>query len=239
MNGHATDPDAPQFLVNRRPWQPTNPLETAPVPAALRPHGTLPNTPLTASLISFSLGIVFTLGALLFALGGIQGSSWATYQLGFFIAAWAAFHWGEFAVTAGWNRDKVSIDSFLLNNGKEYHLANGTVVVEFIITAYLFPSFKRHPYVSQIVNHCTPRASFSVTVHVVVMAKSKNHTAHNQNRKAHRNGIKKPKTNYAKVLNLRNRKFRTNQKYVTEGNIRVKREAKEAAKAARLEAKKA
>nr|CAG8644209.1 9434_t:CDS:2 [Entrophospora candida] len=26
------------------------------------------------------------------------------------------------------------------------------------------------------------------------MAKSKNHTNHNQNRKAHRNGIKKPKT---------------------------------------------
>lgn len=26
------------------------------------------------------------------------------------------------------------------------------------------------------------------------MAKSKNHTAHNQTRKAHRNGIKKPKT---------------------------------------------
>jgi len=26
------------------------------------------------------------------------------------------------------------------------------------------------------------------------MAKSKNHTAHNQNRKAHRNGIKRPKT---------------------------------------------
>jgi large subunit ribosomal protein L29e len=33
------------------------------------------------------------------------------------------------------------------------------------------------------------------------MAKSKNHTAHNQTRKAHRNGIKKPATN--KYPNLR------------------------------------
>ncbi|KAG8710422.1 60S ribosomal protein L29 [Ceratobasidium sp. 394] len=29
------------------------------------------------------------------------------------------------------------------------------------------------------------------------MAKSKNHTNHNQNKKAHRNGIKKPKTHFA------------------------------------------
>merc|ERR1712213_304195 len=34
----------------------------------------------------------------------------------------------------------------------------------------------------------------SVKVQVVKMAKSKNHTNHNQNKKNHRNGIRKPKT---------------------------------------------
>ncbi|KAG9047484.1 60S ribosomal protein L29 [Tulasnella sp. UAMH 9824] len=62
------------------------------------------------------------------------------------------------------------------------------------------------------------------------MAKSKNHTNHNQIRKAHRNGILKPKTNYARTLRYRNPKMRKNQKAVTAGNMRVLREKKEAAK---------
>jgi protein-S-isoprenylcysteine O-methyltransferase len=47
---------------------------------------------------------------LVFLSGGVDGFSFATYQLGFFVASWSAFHWGEFAVTAGWNRQKVSVD---------------------------------------------------------------------------------------------------------------------------------
>ncbi|KAG9015026.1 60S ribosomal protein L29 [Tulasnella sp. JGI-2019a] len=67
------------------------------------------------------------------------------------------------------------------------------------------------------------------------MAKSKNHTNHNQIRKAHRNGIKKPSTNYAKTLRFRNAKLRANQKYVTAGNMRVRKEKS----AARLAERKA
>jgi len=70
--------------------------------------------------------------------------------LGFFGAAWAGFHWGEFAVTAGWNLDKCSVDSFLLENGALYHVANGIAVVEYLVTLYFKPSLKLQPYVSTV-----------------------------------------------------------------------------------------
>ncbi|KAH7343259.1 ribosomal L29e protein family-domain-containing protein [Rhizoctonia solani] len=49
------------------------------------------------------------------------------------------------------------------------------------------------------------------------MAKSKNHTNHNQNKKAHRNGIKKPKTHYAGSMKGVDAKFRRNQKFARLG----------------------
>ncbi|EPT03728.1 hypothetical protein FOMPIDRAFT_1028579 [Fomitopsis schrenkii] len=124
-------------------------LDTVPTNPGLHPRGRIPNTPLAASTISFLLGISFTLGIITFASGGIDRFWWSTYQLGFYLAAWAAFHWGEFAVTAGWNRDKCSIDSFLLENGMEYHIAHSVAVVEYLLTLYFNPSLKSNTYVSQ------------------------------------------------------------------------------------------
>ncbi|KIO12702.1 hypothetical protein M404DRAFT_993684 [Pisolithus tinctorius Marx 270] len=120
------------------------------IPVDLEPHGNIPNTPLAASTISFALGALFSLGTALFLSGGRVCPWWATYQLGFFLAAWSAFHWGEFAVTAGWNRDKCSVDSFLLDNGATYHVANGSALVEYLITLYFKPSLKTFPYISQL-----------------------------------------------------------------------------------------
>lgn len=109
----ATDQDAPegfdQKLKQRQTAPAANPLSTIPKNAANLPHGRIPNTPLAASMISFILGSVFIMGFLTFLNGGF-GQWWSTYQLGFFVASWAAFHWGEFAVTAGWNFDKCSVD---------------------------------------------------------------------------------------------------------------------------------
>ncbi|CAJ0759047.1 13941_t:CDS:2 [Entrophospora sp. SA101] len=51
------------------------------------------------------------------------------------------------------------------------------------------------------------------------MAKSKNHTNHNQNRKAHRNGIKKPKTYRYPSLKGVDPKFISNQRFAKKGNI--------------------
>ena len=45
------------------------------------------------------------------------------------------------------------------------------------------------------------------------MAKSKNHTNHNQNAKAHKNGIKKPKAGLKRSLKGMDPKFLRNQRY--------------------------
>ncbi|GJN91662.1 hypothetical protein Rhopal_004685-T1 [Rhodotorula paludigena] len=47
--------------------------------------------------------------------------------------------------------------------------------------------------------------------------KSKNHTNHNQNKKAHRNGIKKPATNKYPSMKGVDPKFRRNARYAAQG----------------------
>eukprot|EP00292_Cryptomonas_paramecium_P034239 CAMPEP_0113661580 /NCGR_PEP_ID=MMETSP0038_2-20120614/54_1 /TAXON_ID=2898 /ORGANISM="Cryptomonas paramecium" /LENGTH=79 /DNA_ID=CAMNT_0000576289 /DNA_START=36 /DNA_END=275 /DNA_ORIENTATION=- /assembly_acc=CAM_ASM_000170 len=49
------------------------------------------------------------------------------------------------------------------------------------------------------------------------MAKSKNHTNHNQNRKAHRNGIKRPSTGTKISTKGMDAKFLRNQKFAKSG----------------------
>ena len=94
-------------------------LETSPTDSLNIYRGKyIPNTPLGASLVSVLLGVTFTLGCVLFfnptafleslVLSQEQRDRWSL--LGFFFAAWAAFHWGEYAVAAGWNRRRCSVD---------------------------------------------------------------------------------------------------------------------------------
>ena len=54
------------------------------------------------------------------------------------------------------------------------------------------------------------------------MAKSKNHTAHNQSRKAHRNGIKKPNVPKKIALQGMDSKFIRNLKYAKKHNTERK-----------------
>ncbi|KAI0036790.1 ICMT-domain-containing protein [Vararia minispora EC-137] len=123
-----------------------NSLETVPTSNVRPSQGRIPNTPLSASTISFFLGCVFATGVIAF----VTQPPWLTYQLGFFFASWAVFHYGEFAVTAGWNREKCSVDSFLLENGSMYHFAHSLAVFEYLVTLYLKPSWKAHPCVTTI-----------------------------------------------------------------------------------------
>ena len=89
----------------------SNPLEFKADNPKGQHGGNIPNTPLAASLVSFLLGGVFFFGLSLVASGGYGGYWWwSTWQLGFFISAWSAFHWAEFAVTAGWNRERCNVD---------------------------------------------------------------------------------------------------------------------------------
>ncbi|KAL0568852.1 farnesyl cysteine-carboxyl methyltransferase [Marasmius crinis-equi] len=144
-----TPQDGLEERLRMREQKLNHPLHTQP-DADTVIHGNIPNTPLAASTISFILGSLFSLSLLVFLSGGFPQYSWATYQLGFFLAAWSAFHWGEYAVTAGWNLEKCSVDSFLLDNGYMYHVANGSAVIEYLITVYFKPSLKSNPYLSQI-----------------------------------------------------------------------------------------
>ena len=102
--------EGPEDVLRRRAaQQQTNSLETVPVVVTRHESNKLPNTPLAASTISFLLGALFLLGILIFLKQDFQYGV-ITSQMGFFFAAWAAFHWGEFAVTAGWNLSKCSVD---------------------------------------------------------------------------------------------------------------------------------
>lgn len=146
----------------------SGPLETVPA-KGVPTNGNIPNTPLASSFIAFCLGTVFTLGSLLFVAGGYGSSwltSWLTSQFGAFAASWAIFHYLEFAVTAGWNREKCSVDcecmytrsescskapiAYLLDNGAQYHIANGIAVLEYVAVKLFFPSAKAWPYVTEI-----------------------------------------------------------------------------------------
>eukprot|EP00871_Galdieria_phlegrea_P003868 jgi/Galph1/4482/GphlegSOOS_G3133.1 len=62
------------------------------------------------------------------------------------------------------------------------------------------------------------------------MAKSKNHTNHNQSHKAHRNGIKRPRLRRHQKRKGVDRKFLLNQKYATTGTIRALRKQRAAQK---------
>ncbi|EFO98684.1 hypothetical protein CRE_15791 [Caenorhabditis remanei] len=59
------------------------------------------------------------------------------------------------------------------------------------------------------------------------MAKSKNHTNHNQNKKAHRNGIKKPKKHVFLSMSGVDAKFLKNLRFARKNNKRQINKPKE------------
>lgn len=64
------------------------------------------------------------------------------------------------------------------------------------------------------------------------MAKSKNHTSHNQNKKDHRNGVKKvPRHRYPSTKGV-DQKFKRNQKYARIGTVKALKAAKAVAMSA-------
>ncbi|ORX37690.1 hypothetical protein BD324DRAFT_391856 [Kockovaella imperatae] len=64
------------------------------------------------------------------------------------------------------------------------------------------------------------------------MSKSKNHTNHNQNKKAHRNGITKIKTNKYSSMKGVDPKFRRNQRWAQMGTQKAVAEARKSKVAA-------
>ncbi|XP_056130448.1 60S ribosomal protein L29 [Lampris incognitus] len=65
------------------------------------------------------------------------------------------------------------------------------------------------------------------------MAKSKNHTTHNQSRKAHRNGIKKPRSQRYESLKGVDPKFLRNMRFAKKHNKKGMKAARKAAAASK------
>lgn len=89
------------------------------------------------AVLSAVIGIIFSFGLLLIWL------LLADYpQLGIYISGLSMFHFLEFYITAQYNPRRVSLDSFLLNNGSSYALAHCFAIVESVVEYRLFPHLK-------------------------------------------------------------------------------------------------
>jgi len=95
------------------------------------------------------------------------------------------FHWGEFAATAGWNRAKASVDSYLLENGNEYHIAHIAALVEHLTLWYFWPNSKRHAYLTPIGITVSLCGMLLRSKAMTTAAQSFNHTVQFQKRADH------------------------------------------------------
>jgi len=189
-------------LGSERVTSPYWSLETQPAVFDLH-KGRIPNTPLASATISFLLGSIFALAvrvllvdlgvpAVLLDLvqagkltGGTIASNVPLVQLSFFFATWSAFHWGEFAVTAGWNRARVSVDSYLLENGNEYHIAHLAALIEHFIIWHFWPTAKRHAYLTPIGMTMALCGMFLRSKAMITAAQSFNHAVQSRKRADH------------------------------------------------------
>ncbi|KAI4131850.1 MAG: hypothetical protein LQ338_001040 [Usnochroma carphineum] len=72
------------------------------------------------------------------------------------------------------------------------------------------------------------QSSTAITVKLTQdFVESKNSSQHNQNKKAHRNGIKKPKTHRYPSLKGTDPKFRRNHRHALHGTMKALKEVKE------------
>ncbi|XP_065061545.1 protein-S-isoprenylcysteine O-methyltransferase-like [Rhopilema esculentum] len=82
------------------------------------------------------IGTVFGAGVII----GNTHTAWNT--LGWYMVALGFFHISEYLLTALYNYNELSIDSFILNHSFEYHIAIAASFVEFSAEAYFFPVMK-------------------------------------------------------------------------------------------------
>ena len=94
--------------------------------------------------IAHSLGLVFSLGAL------IVVSDYHFFSFGWYMMAMSFFHCSEYVTTAIFNASTLSLDSFLINHSREYGVAAIASWVEFWIEYYLFPGMKTFRIISWI-----------------------------------------------------------------------------------------
>ncbi|BFZ23277.1 hypothetical protein BsWGS_26316 [Bradybaena similaris] len=89
-----------------------------------------------------NLGFVFGLGYLL----SIYSPWW--HLFGWYVMALAFFHWSEYQTVALTNPASLTLESFLLDHSREYHLAALASVLEFVSENWVFPEMKELFWVS-------------------------------------------------------------------------------------------
>ncbi|CAO1617687.1 unnamed protein product [Sympodiomycopsis kandeliae] len=104
-------------------------------------------------LTGFSLGSLFGVAAILsipFFVASASETHFIGPQFWMYLTSWATFHMMEFIVTAGWNPTRLMKDSFLLQNGWNYHAAHVAGMVEFLIESYFYSSFKTISWINYV-----------------------------------------------------------------------------------------
>ena len=96
------------------------------------------------SIRALTLGLVLSLSAFL------AMSGWSFQLIGWYICVLCVFHWGEYFVTAVSNPRNLSLESFLLDHSREYHIAITASIVEYLIECYFLPAYKQPNWVSII-----------------------------------------------------------------------------------------
>mmetsp|Transcript_22015 Transcript_22015/g.32814 ORF Transcript_22015/g.32814 Transcript_22015/m.32814 type:complete len:241 (+) Transcript_22015:1-723(+) len=92
----------------------------------------------------FFLGLVMMMG--------IQFMIWSPTlrQLGSYLLSLSVFHMLEFLLTAFFNRETLTFSSYLLDHGREYHMALAFSALEYLVECLLFPSLKQITMVRNI-----------------------------------------------------------------------------------------
>ncbi|KAK4054885.1 farnesyl cysteine-carboxyl methyltransferase [Microbotryomycetes sp. JL201] len=126
------------------------------------------STPHNVACIAFCLGITFAIGLSLASAAIVapvsttpqkwiqwsyspanlpeSPSLWRAFKspmLGIYLSCWAVFHLLEFVVTSMWNPGKLSVSSFLLDNGNAYHIAHIVGITEHALEEAFLPAHLR------------------------------------------------------------------------------------------------
>ena len=82
------------------------------------------------------LGFLFSIGLII----SFSSNTWRVF--GWYTTAMAFFHWSEYFITSWTNPGHVTLESYLLDHSREYHIAAVASWVEFTVEWYFFPGNK-------------------------------------------------------------------------------------------------
>ncbi|XP_070561159.1 protein-S-isoprenylcysteine O-methyltransferase-like [Ptychodera flava] len=91
------------------------------------------------------LGFVFSFGIIISA---FAAANWTVF--GWYLCILSFFHFSEYFCTSLYHPRSLTLDSFLLNHSKAYHVAAMASWTEFILETLIFPSLKQIQWLSLV-----------------------------------------------------------------------------------------